>query len=230
MSWRDVRMPERFGGLHRTDGGLPVPHVASWSSERTDRVGRDRYLATLGHFNPAVFSSGAQGRGRAVLGEMEPSRQRRAAIDRRCQVCDIELGDRYRPNPPWRQPLWLADIRVHGTDDQGAVSNDIGGQTIRMGRRVVPLIFEPWCCESCLAYAIQVCPGLIKRAAGGNARRPPLRLLRVRDARPVAVTGRVLGDGPVAGQLAVTYVKLAVLDADVVLPDRFLADHRTVAA
>jgi hypothetical protein len=220
VSWRDVPMPERFAALRRTEGGLPVPHVAAWSSEHIERLDRDPYLARLGCSVPAVFSAGSAGEGRAVLGEMEPARQRRSVIDRRCQVCDVELGDRHRPNPPWRRPLWLADIRVHGRDDEGVVGNDIGGQTIRVGRRVVPLIFEPWCCEDCLAYAIRVCPGLIKRTADGTAHRPPLRLLRVRNAQPVAVRGRVGGDGPMAGTVAVTYVKLAVLDADVVLPDR----------
>jgi hypothetical protein len=70
---------------------------------------------------------------------------------------------------------------------------------------MAPLIFEPWVCEDCLAYALQVCPGLLKIAAGRY--RHPLRLLRVRKAQPVAVSGRIGGTGPVAGQRAVTYVK-----------------------
>lgn len=225
MSWRAVPMSARVAELLTTEGGLPVPHVAAWSSERTERVSRDIHLTRLGWNGPATFSSGGQGEGRAVLGEMEPARQRRAVLDRRCQVCDLELGERHRPNPPWRQPLWLTDIRVKGNDDEGSVGNDLAGQTIRVGRRIVPLIFEPWCCEDCLAYAIQVCPGLISRRAGGTHRRPPLRLLRVRKAEPVVVRGRIEGDGPVAGQIAATYVKLAVVDADVVLPDAFLAER-----
>jgi hypothetical protein len=164
-----------------------------------------------------------------VLGEMEPARQRRAVLDRRCQVCDVELGDRRRPNGPWRRPLWLAAIRTPGVDEQGDVGTSVGGQTIRVGRRVVPLIFEPWCCEPCLRYALLVCPGMIHRRAPEAAGGPPLRLLRVRDAQPVVVTARITGDGPVAGQVLATYVKIAVLDADIVLPEAFLG-HVSVAA
>jgi hypothetical protein len=230
MSWRDVPMPDRVAQLLRTEGGLPVPHVAAWSSEETDRLERDPYLARLGYYQPAVFCGGGQGIGRAILGEMTPERQRRAMLDRRCQVCDVELGERRRPNPPWRWPLWLADIRIFGTDERGDVGNDIGGQTIVVRRRRVPLVLEPWSCEDCLAYAIQVCPGLISRRTGGTRRRPPLRLLRVRHAEPVIVTSRISGDGPVAGQTAATYAKMAVVDADVVLPERFLEQHAAVTA
>jgi hypothetical protein len=222
-------MPEGVAGLLRTEGGLPVPHVAAWSNESTDRLERDPYLTRLGYYVPAAFSGGAQGDGHAVLGEMEPARQRRAVIDRRCQVCDRELGERHRPNPPWRQPLWLADIRVFGTDDEGSVGADIGGQTIIVGRRRCPLVLEPWVCEPCLAYALQVCPGLIKRQTGGTRMRPALRMLRVRRAQVVVVRGRIGGDGPVAGRLAATYAKLAVVDFDIVRPEQFLASEREAA-
>jgi hypothetical protein len=231
VSWRDVPMPERVAALPRTDGGLPVPYVAAWSGEETTRVAVDPVLArALDYREPAAFSSDAPAGARPTLGVMDPARQRRVVVERLCQVCAVELGERHRPNPPWREPLWLVDLRRRGGDDgEGAqLGQDLGGQTIRIGRRMAPLIFEPWVCEDCLAYALQVCPGLLKIAAGRY--RHPLRLLRVRKAQPVAVSGRIGGTGPVAGQRAVTYVKLAAIEFDIVLPGRFLAERQAVVA
>jgi hypothetical protein len=88
---------------------------------------------------------------------------------------------------------------------------------------MVPLVFEPWVCEDCLVYALEVCPGILKAAAGRT--RAPLRLLHVRSAQFVAVVAEIKGDGPVAGQHAVSYVKAAVTDYAEVPPATFLAER-----
>jgi hypothetical protein len=220
--WRAVPMPSGVARLPRTPGGLPVPYVASWSSEQGKPSLRpEPRLERIGFDGPATYYGGAVGVGRPVLGEMQPERQREVTLEQLCQVCHGPAHPRAirKQEPPFDHPLLLADIRIASSapDAVGAL-----GDSLLVDGKPRPLIFEPWVCPPCLRYALLVCPGLIRRSGAphdGERFFRPLRVLRVRDARPVAVTARL---DDLGGAIAVAYVKLAVLACQPQTPEEFL--------
>lgn len=221
-SWRDIAMPDTVASRPTSPGGLPVPYVAQWSSERTLKSARDPLLTRLGVTAPAAYSTGELGQGQPDFGVMEPSRQREVALLVRCQVCRAQLLPGRRYEPAENHPVWLADLRSPSAAGDVA----FGGSAIRIGRRLRPLIFEPWICELCLAYALQVCPGMLSRSYEPTSDpKRDLRLLRVRKAHPVAT----YANGDLVGTV-VSYVKLAAIRYDVVTPTEFLGSARTEAA
>ncbi len=201
--WRDVPMPRQIAALPRTKGGIPITYTVAWSSETVPEARPDPLLAGIAPEGiRALFHCGSQGEGSPKLAVSDVARTRRVVIAGLCQACGRKLPGRTKP--PWRQhPRWLCDLRN-------------SGQEIRIGYRTLPLIVDGWTCESCLAYALRVCPGLVTKAAAGGDDR--LRLLRVRDAEFVATIEQVEGlADPVVG-----WVKLAPTAFDVVTPDEFL--------
>jgi hypothetical protein len=191
-SWRDVPMPEGVAALPRSSGGLPVPYVAIWEGEDLMRIARCDF--TYG--SPAIFPlNGFQvGRTRPVFGVMEPSRQREVAITVRCQVCHVQLP-------------WISDE----LDDEGEVHwlADLLHEPATMrGHR---LALEPWVCDDCLYYALQICPGLV-------AGKKPLRhVLAVWTANVigavVAPGGNLKGRPPCVGYVKIEplrFVRIAV--------------------
>jgi hypothetical protein len=168
--WRgDVAMPPRVAALPRTPGGIPITYTVAWTSERKVELRPDPLMARLGYGETlAIFADGRPGDGTPKLAITETSRQRRAALLGLCQVCAHPI-----PEPTKRRPRWLADLRKNG-------------QTIKLDGRILPLIIDTWTCTQCMAYALQACPGLIRR----RAETPPLRLLAVRAYRLIATLER----------------------------------------
>jgi hypothetical protein len=199
--WRDdVAMPARVAALPRTPGGIPITYTVAWTSERDVQLRPDPLLTRLGYGEHlAIFAGGAPGDGAPKLAVTETSRQRRAALLGLCQVCGHPI-----PEPSKRRPRWLADLRKNG-------------QTIRLDGRMLPLIIDTWTCAPCMAYALQVCPGLIRHRAEA-----PLHLLAVRAYRLVATLERP--DSIPASELpggAIGLVKIAPTDFDVLAADDF---------
>lgn len=141
-NWKYVEMPPTVAALPRSAGGLPVPWVAQWDGEEDMRVAPCRWA----NGRDAVFpAAGSQiGLTRPVFGIMEPSRQREAVGAVRCQVCRGDLSEMSDTLDEGREPLWLIDL-MHEP------------KTMR-GHR---LVLEPWVCDDCLVYALQVCPGML---------------------------------------------------------------------
>ena len=135
---------------------------------------------------------------RPVFGVMEPSRQRRAVSEVRCQVCFAELAPISESLGASSTVHWLTD-RLHEP------------RTMR-GHQ---LVLEPWVCDECLEYVLQVCPGMIRRAGRAEPPADPdllrYRVLAVFSANLIAVTGRIGGSGDLAGAVAVTYCKIEPL-------------------
>jgi hypothetical protein len=126
---------------------------------------------------------------------MEPRRQRRSAMGVRCQVCDRQLEAIADQPDPRAGVHWLADLmQVRELDD----------------RRPGALVLEPWVCGECLAYALQVCPGL-----NGSRRRRP-HVLAVLSANAVATMtrpgGNLAGSRLVPPEGVVGYVKIEPLE------------------
>lgn len=139
-------MPPRVAALPRSAGGLPVPFVAAWEGEQEMEI----RPCPLVQGQKAIFPARGSlvGETRPVFGEMEPSRQRYAVASVSCQVCRLQLGPMtsdLEDGP--RDPLWLVDML--------AVPDTLPGHRVAI---------EPWVCDDCLVYALQVCPGMLVRS------------------------------------------------------------------
>lgn len=187
-------MPNRVSTLPRSAGGLPIPYVASWEGEDEYVIRPCRW--SLG--KPAVFPARELvGVTRPVFGIMDPARQREVVADVRCQVCHFKLPaidvDRVDDQPF----NWLVDL-THEP------------RTMR-GHR---LVLEPWVCDECLPYALQVCPGLLGR---GRLR----YVLAVFTAQMVAVTikphGNLEGKPACGGYHKIEPLSFHRLEAQLVL-------------
>lgn len=139
-------MPARIAALPKSKGGLPVPYVASWEGEEEMMIRADPLLFG----QRAVFPKHGSkvGKTRPVFGIMEPSRQRECLMLFRCQVCHAKLAPIEDLVYPESEPLWLIDM-LHEPDTMKGHN----------------LALEPWVCDECLVYALQVCPGMVKGIA-----------------------------------------------------------------
>lgn len=113
--------------------GLPVPHVASWSSETWDGTVMDPVWGMA-----ALSTAGAAGRGVPVWGAINEPRQRRSVGQGRCQVCD-------RP----------------GTRTELQVLFSGGLQTMVSRSRRLEVTAEPPVCPDCADWSRTHCPGLL---------------------------------------------------------------------
>lgn len=141
-----LNIPHQMSKLARSAKGLPVPWVADWTSEENQYLKYEPLIKRV-----AVFTRGSIGDGEPILGQMNPQRQRKAMIEKWCQVCNRrakQCGD-----------LWLVDIPGQQKTDDGSM-----------------VILEPWACTECLSFALSVCPGLLRMQRDGNA-----NVLRVRE-------------------------------------------------
>lgn len=129
--------PATMAALPRGRGGLPVPYVAAWSSERWAAI---RYEPLVNHV--AVYTAGRHGRGRPVFGAMNEPRQRECVILSRCGVCrsDLEPAGRWLPNHGRLVEAWA---------EFGGVRHD--------------MTTEPPCCQPCATWAALACPGIAGR-------------------------------------------------------------------
>lgn len=131
-------LPWSMQRLPRDRRGLPVPHVAGWTSE-TWGVARAEHL--IKGRPVALFTRGRQGRGRPQFDVVNEARQRRAVLLGRCQVCDTELPRGHGPTHGHNRPIgWLPTASI------GAATFD--GQ---------PVTHEPLCCLPCARWAAQHC-------------------------------------------------------------------------
>ena len=137
--------------LARTEHGLPVPYIASWSSEVW---GIARFDPLVGRM--ALFTKGRQGRGRPVLGVVNEPRQRRCMIERRCQVCSGRMH-------------WFAP---------GAVVPIISPGTVEIGGKPHVSVTEPPTCGSCWDWVKDHCPGVLRQRSGPGVQVWPLALTR----------------------------------------------------
>lgn len=116
--------------------GLPVPYVASWSSEHWHAI---RHDPLVGHV--AVFTAGRHGRGRPLFGVTNEPRQRLCVTRHLCGVC----------GQPIDGPGWLPHH-----------DRLIEGQATLTGRQV-DVTHEPPCCEPCAYWSATGCPSISRR-------------------------------------------------------------------
>lgn len=131
-----VEVPETMARLYRGRGGLPVPHVAAWSSERWGAI---RFDPLVGR--QAIFTTGRQGRGRALFGVTNEERQRACMVRRLCGVCAAPLE-----GPGW----WPNHDRLI---EQKA---DVDGRTY-------DVTHEPPCCHTCATWSATGCAAIGRR-------------------------------------------------------------------
>ncbi|MFJ2782264.1 hypothetical protein [Kitasatospora sp. NPDC087315] len=99
-----------------------------------------RTLRKVAGTGPTLVCTCVPGRGRPLLGQVCPQRQRACMNERRCQLCGLRIKHRFRA-------VFVA----------GAPKGDGPG-----------FVIEPPLHRSCAAYAIQVCPHLITGHRGGD--------------------------------------------------------------
>lgn len=125
-----MSVPAHMVHLPTTKAGLPVPHVASWSSERWGSAKRDPLVGNRW----ALYSEGKQGRGRPLLASINEERQRRSVVESRCQVCDRQMAP---------EDLFLTDMAQHNVVIHGKIHS---------------VTYAPPTCEPCLQWSSEVCP------------------------------------------------------------------------
>jgi hypothetical protein len=132
-----LAVPHRLDRLRRDRRGLPVPYVNAWGAEDPARVriAYDRHVRGI-----AVFHD-EDPDGQPDFTRQDMGRQRECIIGGLCQVCarPVAWANRY---------LVFAALSI---------------AVIDFGGREMPVITEPWLCRDCCAYAVQVCPALIRR-------------------------------------------------------------------
>lgn len=177
-------MPERVAALPRSAGGLPVPYVAQWEGEERMRIEHCYHVGA-----DAIFPiAGPQiARTRPVFGVMEPARQREACAAVRCQVCRLQLSDISSTLEEGRELHWLVDMLHEPATFPGH-----------------KLAMEPWVCDDCIVYALQVCPGLISPLPGQTKLRNVLAVWTANLISPmIAPAGNLKGKPPCIGYLKI---------------------------
>lgn len=128
-------IPPTMAHLPTTQAGVPVPHVASWSSERWAVARMDPLVENRW----ALFSEGRQGRGRPLLASINEERQRQSVRLSRCQVCDVQ----YQPSE-----LYVTTMATHVIEAHG---------------RSLIATYAPPTCEPCLEFSTEACPAFRQR-------------------------------------------------------------------
>nr|BEK71524.1 hypothetical protein KPHV_87510 [Kitasatospora purpeofusca] len=133
-SWLTVEMPPAIAALRRDSRGYPVPWATLWDN------GHDTKIAWPASGGPGVVGCSCwPGRGRPVLGQLCPVRQRACMTRRRCQLCGHAIA----------------------TDEPAVfVSGRPNGRTQHVA--------EPPLHPRCAAYALRVCPHLITGHRAGQ--------------------------------------------------------------
>lgn len=158
-----VDVPVWLAHLRTDRRGLPVPYINLWglaTKENTDV----RWDPTIGM--TACFQDDEAGEWPDFTAQ-NIQRQRECVCLGKCQVCARDV--------PWsRRFLVIADLSVEPIELQG---------------REWSVIVEPWLCERCAWFAMDVCPALIRRSRSDR-----LRLIKVTSktqAKIVVSTGWV---------------------------------------
>lgn len=166
-----MKVPNYLKHLRRDRRGLVVPFVNRWGKGEhllRLKVEWDPYVG-----GPAVFYDDHL--------EPEPDftcqsmqRQRQAVIEGRCQVCWRLL--------PWEQRnLVISSMSTERITSPGPLEGGVG-------------ITEPWLCDFCCEFAMEVCPALIRRKKVDDMYR--VRLVSKNDADIYISTGSI--EGPFA--------------------------------
>lgn len=174
----------------RTWKGLPVPYVNHWGvGEPTAdwSIRYDRILGEIAAFRADHFDGPPDFTRQCV------QRQRECALLGLCQVC--------------RRKLDWSDRRL--------VVSSVSTETVHLGHRRVPVLAEPWLCEDCAAFAVSVCPSLIRRSRHEDLH--VISDLQPTNCRQVLSSGWIEGpyeaatkENPVA-----MWVKIQLLDVDI---------------
>jgi hypothetical protein len=164
-----VEIPARLKHLRTDRRGIPVPFVNLWGPEDENRlrIGYDRCVGGL-----AVFQDDDD-QDVPDFTRQNIQRQRECMVDGLCQVCA-------RPVPWSRRFLIVSSISVE------AVKVPLRGELI--------VVTEPWLDGFCARFALEKCPGLIRRKTAKD-----LDLVSVRsklDVEMVVSSGTI--DGPLA--------------------------------
>lgn len=121
--------------------GRPVPYINVWSAEMPETTWKMRYDPNVARLAISA-PKGLQGVGEPNFLKQEPCRQRACATRHLCQVCAHDAG----PG---------ALLAVGSLSAENVHVEQLGG--------AVTVITEPWLCPPCAAFALAVCPGLIRR-------------------------------------------------------------------
>lgn len=163
-----MRIPERLRHLRTDNRGRPVPYINRWGAEDAARlsIAIDPNVYDL----PALFDDDSA--------ELVPDftaqnmqRQRECVARGLCQVCGRFI--------PWsRRYLVISSISVDQIDVDG---------------RPAVALTEPWLDQICGTFALEKCPGLIRRRRSDD-----LKLLPITSQRQVSLTvSRGWVEGPI---------------------------------
>lgn len=183
-----MKVPNQLKHLRRDRRGLPVPFVNRW--------GKGEHLLRLKvEFDPFVG-------GPAVFyeDELEPEpdftaqnfgRQRACVIGGLCQVCARKLA--------WHERnVVISSVSTEQVTTPGPIHGGV-------------VITEPWLCDFCCTFAMEVCPALIRRKKADDMTR--VRLVSKNDADIYVSTGSI--EGPLAEE---TKQRPVALWAKIALP------------
>lgn len=137
-------IPSFLAHLERDRRGLPVPYVNAWG----DLNGVDGWYLDADPYvggRTAAFFRDDRAAGPNFLAQ-NPQRQREVSRLGRCQVC--------RRGVPWAE--------------RGLVYSSMSTQVVEIDRAAHVVISEPWLCPDCAVFAINVCPGLIRRKSADD--------------------------------------------------------------
>ncbi len=165
-----MKEPRSVGVCVRDGRGRPVPWINVWSAEMPEArwtVEWDGHVQSRG-----LFTAGGRGEGTPDFTRQAPQRQRASMAARLCQVCGMAAGE-------------SAVLVMSGRISAREVEVD------GLGPRVV--LTEPWLCEPCGAFAVAVCPGLIRRRRDQD-------LYVVRPVNPTLVVSRGWVEGPLEAE------------------------------
>jgi hypothetical protein len=125
-----LTIPDHLAHLPLTNAGVPVPHVASWSSERWGIARMDPLVGKRW----ALYSEGRQRSGTPLLASINEERQRRSVMLSHCSTCDQQME---------RSELRVTTMALHQVEMHG---------------RVFACSYAPPTCEPCLDFSASVCP------------------------------------------------------------------------
>lgn len=152
-----MKIPSFLEHLRRDDRGRPVPWINLWGTEEIDRM--SIRLDVNAGWQPAIYLDDSE---QTVpdFTRQNMQRQRRAVARGLCQVCGKRFG--------WPKLLVWSSISTQIVDVEGI-------------KCVV--VSEPWLDEQCAAFALQKCPGLIRRRTSDD-----IKLIKVDDLDQVKLT------------------------------------------
>jgi hypothetical protein len=162
-----VKPPPFLSHLRTDSRGRPVPYINLWGDEDVSRMSieHDPHVGRA-----AVFVDDSE-QAEPDFFRQNMQRQRECMVAGLCQVCA-------RPVPWSRRFLVLSNISV---------------QHIVLNRQPVVAFTEPWLDERCATFAIERCPGLIRRQRAAD-----ISLVSVTSKRQCVLT---ISTGTVDGPL-----------------------------